>query len=238
MPPKTVSFKTAIKDILSLGSDKGISRDGVTLINDMMNDFLSEQVQAFKNIMKVTGRSTIQSADVLKELARFDDGMMHEKITAIVKKFRKSQGGKEGSPISQSERAGLIFPAGKIRTLVKNEAGLKYRVAQDVGVAMAAAMEYLCKELLQGAFMRAQEVKRSRVAYEHIYHVLEGKKKDGTYRVDPHGIRVQSWFRLAFKGSYVKHPKRTALTKEQKDANKAAYKKRKAEGKGKKSSHK
>jgi len=84
----------------------------------------------------------------------------------------KSKGGKvakrtAGKKISQSQRAGLQFPVGRVRRMMK-----KYRFAKRVGagapVYLAAVMEYLTAEVLELAGNAARDNKKARVNPRHI----------------------------------------------------------------------
>uniref|UniRef100_A0A914C7G2 Histone H2A n=1 Tax=Acrobeloides nanus TaxID=290746 RepID=A0A914C7G2_9BILA len=69
--------------------------------------------------------------------------------------------------VSASKRAGVVFPVGRIRRLLR-----KGKYADRVGVAgpiyLAAVIEYLCAEILELAGVVAKEHKRKTIFPRHI----------------------------------------------------------------------
>ncbi len=82
---------------------------------------------------------------------------------ATPKSSQKKRGGKKGSGKSQSAKAGLIFPVGRIGTKLRGGRYAK-RVGAGAPVYLAAVMEYLTAELLElTAKYIAQQKKSKRV---------------------------------------------------------------------------
>merc|ERR1711879_154684 len=74
-----------------------------------------------------------------------------------------------GSPkkVSQSERAGLLFPVGSIARVMKERATVN-RVGGAAPIFMAAVLEYMLAELVELAVNCANDNKNQRVSPRHI----------------------------------------------------------------------
>lgn len=60
---------------------------------------------------------------------------------------RKS-GSKKSAPVSQSKKAGTMFPVGRLNRMIK-QGRYASRTGRSAGVFMAAVLEYVCAELLE-----------------------------------------------------------------------------------------
>lgn len=67
----------------------------------------------------------------------------------------------------ESERAGLSFPVGRIRKYMKEFDG-GHRYSATSAVYMAAVLEYLTSELVEGAGNHAKAAKKKRITPRHI----------------------------------------------------------------------
>jgi histone H2A len=72
-----------------------------------------------------------------------------------------------GKSQSQSSRAGLQFPVGRIHRFLKRGRYAK-RVGKTAGVYLAATLEYLVAEILELAGNAARDNKRTRVTPRHL----------------------------------------------------------------------
>lgn len=61
---------------------------------------------------------------------------------------------------STSAKANIVFPAGRFRSRIKKQFK---RVSPTAGIYMAAALEYLTAELLEGAANRTRDSKRKTI---------------------------------------------------------------------------
>uniref|UniRef100_A0A8D0GWN6 Histone H2A n=1 Tax=Sphenodon punctatus TaxID=8508 RepID=A0A8D0GWN6_SPHPU len=68
---------------------------------------------------------------------------------------------------SQSERAGLQFPVGRVQRLLRR-GNYAERIGSGAPVYLAAVLEYLTAEVLELAGNAASENKRSRIGPRHI----------------------------------------------------------------------
>ena len=84
---------------------------------------------------------------------------------------KKSRGAKAGQPrakaVSNSVKAGLQFPVGRIRTMLRRTTNTK-RVGKGAPVYLAAVLEYLTAEVLELAGNAARDNKRTRITPRHI----------------------------------------------------------------------
>ena len=75
--------------------------------------------------------------------------------------------GKSGKSQTRSSRAGLQFPVGRLARYLRT-GGYSKRVGAAAPVYMAAALEYICAEVLELAGNAAKDNKRSRITPRHI----------------------------------------------------------------------
>nr|BAB30555.1 unnamed protein product [Mus musculus] len=76
-------------------------------------------------------------------------------------------GKKKMSKLSQSAKAGVIFPVGRLMRYLK-KGTFKYRISVGAQVYMAAVTEYLAAEILELARNAARDNKKARIAPRHI----------------------------------------------------------------------
>ena len=80
----------------------------------------------------------------------------------------RGKGGKvKGKAKSRSSRAGLQFPVGRIRRLLR-KGNYAQRVGAGAPVYMAAVMEYLAAEILELAGNAARDNKKTRIIPRHL----------------------------------------------------------------------
>ena len=85
----------------------------------------------------------------------------------------KAQGSKQQS---RSQKAGLIFPVGRIARMLKTG-----RYAERVGIGapvyLAAVLEYLVEEILELSFIIVKENKKNRIIPRYIYLGLKSDQE-------------------------------------------------------------
>lgn len=75
--------------------------------------------------------------------------------------------GSKAKPVSKSARAGLQFPVGRVKRLIKNKThGM--RVSDTAAVYTASVLEYLNAEVLELAGNAARDHKKKRIVPRHI----------------------------------------------------------------------
>ena len=80
---------------------------------------------------------------------------------------QKSKGKKGGTSISQSARAGLQFPVGRVARFLR-KGRYAPRIGSGAPVYLAAVLEYLTAEVLELAGNAARDNKRTRITPRHI----------------------------------------------------------------------
>ena len=78
--------------------------------------------------------------------------------------------------VTKSEKAGLNFPVRRAYRKLRREARCK-RIGETAPLYMAAAMEYLTKELLLLAGRKTKAAKRKRIIPHDIFRALVGDKE-------------------------------------------------------------
>jgi histone H2A len=71
-------------------------------------------------------------------------------------------------PKSQSVRAGLLFPVGRVKRHVRERAANGMRVGRGTPVFLAAVLEKLVAQVIERAGRLAQEAKRTRIVPLHL----------------------------------------------------------------------
>jgi histone H2A len=86
------------------------------------------------------------------------------------KKPKKSGGGARGKGVSQSQsaRAGLQFPVGRINRYLRRHFHNQHRIGKTSGVYLGAVLEYLTAEVLELSGNAARDNKKSRIVPRHI----------------------------------------------------------------------
>ena len=79
---------------------------------------------------------------------------------------RKSNAPQRKTPETQSNRAGIDFPVGRMGRYMRT--GTELRVGAQAPVMMAAIMEYMCAEILELASVVCKDHKKKRIVPRHI----------------------------------------------------------------------
>ena len=69
--------------------------------------------------------------------------------------------------MTQSTRAGIIFPVGRIGRYMRTK-GMTQRVGKHAPIYMAAVMEYICAEVIEVAGQVCNDMRASSVARRHM----------------------------------------------------------------------
>ena len=135
---------------------------------NVMNSFI---VSIFQHIISINSK-TASKTTTCQEIQDICLGFFPDKLAkqAIIKgkeaidKFNKSKTTKKS--ISLSERAGLIFPVGRINRYMKK--GNIKQIDIDTPVYLAAIIEHVTTKLLEIAGDAAHDNKRKRIIPRHI----------------------------------------------------------------------
>ena len=81
--------------------------------------------------------------------------------------------GKSGKSVSQTQRAGLTFPVGRLKRYIRRG---RYapRVGRMAPVFLAAVLEYVVAEVVELAGNAAQDNKRKTISPRHIMLAVKG----------------------------------------------------------------
>ena len=79
----------------------------------------------------------------------------------------KSDGKTRAKPKSKSQRAGLQFPVGRLRRLLK-KGNYSERLSSGTPVYLAAVLEFLTAEILELAGNAARDNKKARIIPRHL----------------------------------------------------------------------
>ena len=79
------------------------------------------------------------------------------------------------SKITGSQRAGLVFPVGRVSRMIR-QTRLAPRISSTAGVYVSAVMEYLAAEIVELAGYAAKDQTRKRISPRHIELAV---RKDG-----------------------------------------------------------
>ena len=92
---------------------------------------------------------------------------MSEATKAVTKFHSFIKDDDDKKRVSQSEKAGITFPIGRIARYMK-EGGYAKRIGGGAPIYMSCILEYLSAELLELAGNSAKENKKSRIVPRHI----------------------------------------------------------------------
>eukprot|EP01127_Copromyxa_protea_P010855 TRINITY_DN268_c0_g1_i2.p1 TRINITY_DN268_c0_g1~~TRINITY_DN268_c0_g1_i2.p1 ORF type:complete len:286 (+),score=58.36 TRINITY_DN268_c0_g1_i2:28-885(+) len=141
-----------------------ISNKGMLIMNDLIKDCFTRIVTEAEFITTISKKSTldaraVQTATRLALTGEMAKHAISEGTKAVVKANTTKRG-------SLSKRAGLQFPAARMKRLIKEH--WRARVGQSSAVYLAAVLEYICAEILELAGNAARDEKKLRILPKHI----------------------------------------------------------------------
>lgn len=168
--PRKVRVQTwttyVYKVLKQVHPDTGISKNAMAILNDFLFDIFKRIAKEAEFLTTVIKRSTITSREVQTAVRLILPGELAKHAvsegTKAVTKFCSSQGTRGGA----SMRAGLQFPVGRVRRLLRESA--KGRIGQGAPVYLAAVLEYLAAEVLELSGNAARDNKLHRIIPRHI----------------------------------------------------------------------
>ncbi|KAH7732297.1 histone H2A.Z variant [Aphelenchoides avenae] len=79
--------------------------------------------------------------------------------------------------MTNTRRAGLEFPVGRIVRKIRDVAGKQQRVSVTAGVYAASILEYLVAEVIELAGNAAKDLKTKRISPRHLYLAMHGDEE-------------------------------------------------------------
>ena len=108
------------------------------------------------------------------------DSITHKakKSDPVPKKADRAKGGKAkmsaiGAGKSKSSRAGLLFPVGRVKRMLKGMM-VGMRIGLGSSIYLASVLEYLSAEILEIAGKDAQDNRKKRITPSSIRNALKG----------------------------------------------------------------
>lgn len=93
---------------------------------------------------------------------------MATKVAMLENMFKQfSLSGGRKKRISRSQKAGLMFPVGKVHRLLRNR--LCKRISKYSAVYLTAVLEYLTAEILEMAGNAAKDFRKNRISPRHLF---------------------------------------------------------------------
>jgi histone H2A len=183
------TFSTYIYKVLKqVHPDCGMSKKAMTTMNNLLTDTFDRIIVEAGKLARFSKRSTVSSREVQTAVRLVLPGQLAKhavsEATKAVQKFTsaddgadtpkgsgkgKGKGGRgdKKKNTSDSSKAGLQFPVGRIRRHMR-----KSRVAPRIGrgapVYLAAILEYLTAEILELAGNACRDNKRWRITPRHL----------------------------------------------------------------------
>jgi histone H2A len=185
------TFSTYVYKVLKqVHPDMSMSKAGMILMDNFCYDIL-EQICSRTSHLIINEKKINMTAAFVQKAVRsvvsgeFAKHAVSEGTLAITKfgnnpiRFKKATGGRTLDRIySHSALAGLQFPVGRIRRLMKKGGysihlggdfnGFTTRLSKNAPVYLAAVIEYLCAEVLEVSGNAARDNKRCRIQPCHI----------------------------------------------------------------------
>jgi histone H2A len=170
-------FDTYIVRLLkSINADLSISKDAVAVMNAMMIDLGDRIAIEAASVARYNNNKTVLLKNALAGVGMVLRGKLGSKAceeatsaVAIYSRFGK------GVSDSVSGRANLHFPVSRVKTLVKGHTNLRMGIPS--AIVIAAALEYICAEILELAAGALTEADRSRIMPRFVKMAVESDKE-------------------------------------------------------------
>jgi histone H2A len=174
MPKKEVhekfNFFTHIPKVLKqVHPELGITTEALNEVNLLCHIFAERIVNEATDLSKMNSKKTISSRAIQTAVRTCLTGEMtkhavSEGLKAHTKYSTMTNNGGRGS---RSKKVGLVFPVGRIESLIRHHRGVE-RVSGTAAVYLAAVLEYLTAEILELSGNAARDNKKKRVTTRHL----------------------------------------------------------------------
>lgn len=162
------NFFTHIPKVLKqVHPELGITTEALNEVNLLCHIFAERIVNEATDLAKMNGKKTISSRGIQTAVRTCLPGELtkhavSEGIKAVTKYSMMNN-----EPGSRSKKASLLFPVGRIETLIRHHSGVE-RVSEYAAVYLAAVLEYLAAEILEVSGNAARDNKKKRVTTRHL----------------------------------------------------------------------
>lgn len=175
--PADPSLETFIGRVLKqVHPDTSITSQASSIVEELLHHITSRVIDVIR-IIKIHDPShtkTYTSRDIQTAIRIVFTGELGNHAvsegTKAVTSYNNTKSGTKGNAKTQSSRAGLQFPVARIKTALKARGA--DRVSKGAPVYLAAALEYLCAEILELSGNAAREDKRIRIKPRHLIRVI------------------------------------------------------------------
>ena len=165
------NFFTHIPKVLKqVHPELGITTEALNEVNLLCHIFAERIVNEATDLSKMNSKKTIGAREIqtavrtclpgeLTKHAVSEGTKAHTRYSTMM-----NNGNGRGS---RSKKAGLVFPVGRIETLIRHHSGVE-RVSGTAAVYLAAVLEYLAAEILELSGNAALDNKKKRVTTRHL----------------------------------------------------------------------
>lgn len=174
--------------------DTGISNKAMAVMNSLVNDMFLRIGNTAVEVAEMVKKNSMTSREIQTAVRLILPGELAKHAvsegTKAVTKYNASfyegagePGGKKARQ-SQSSKAGLQFPVGRIRAHLKLKYSPRFRIGKSAPVYLAAVLEYLTAEVLELAGNAARDNKKSRIIPRHIALAVRGDEELNKLLID------------------------------------------------------
>jgi len=166
----TAPFTTYIYKVLKqVHPDTGISNNAMAQMNDFCLDLFRRISKEAAFLAEMTKKNSITSREIQTAIRVLLPGELAKhgvsEGTKAVTKFN-SNSSESVAKTTQSARAGLVFPVGRLKRLLQEQT--RMRIGAGAPVYLGAVLEYLSAEILELSGNAARDNKKVRIIPRHI----------------------------------------------------------------------
>lgn len=188
MPVKrnNTSFSLYIYKVLKqVHPDTGISKKAMAVVDSFVHDMFIRITEESRELVLMHEKTTITSREIQTatrlvlggELAKHG---VSEGVKAVTKFRYSGDDGCDDAPVrrrntSQSARAGLQFPVGRVKRMLKERT--KNRIGATAPVYLAAVLEYLVAEVLELGGNACKDLRLKRITPRHVTLAIRGDEE-------------------------------------------------------------
>jgi histone H2A len=172
MPKKEVhekfNFFTHISKVLKqVHPELGITTEALNEVNLLCHIFAERIVNEATDLSKMNSKKTIGAREIQTAVRTCLPGELTKHAVSEGTKAHTRYSMMNNEHGSRSKKASLVFPVGRIETLIRHHSGVE-RVSGTAAVYLAAVLEYLAAEILELSGNAARDNKKKRVTTRHL----------------------------------------------------------------------